>query len=166
MATSTLIQYLETSQVSGLGVSSAIGPSTMDRSQTETFLSGAAITAGDWVAFDTTQSGANRVLYVKQAAAVAGAGSAGNPLVVGVALNTTTVVGEKVQVVVSGYCARANVDAAVVAGSPLCGPFTTAGRADINVAASVAGLCGVALDADGVAPLAVNYAPVWVCKKF
>lgn len=165
MATSTLIQYLETSQVSGLGVSSAIGPSTSDRSQVETFLAGGSITAGDWVAFDTSKTGANRVLYVVQAATVAGAGSAGNPLVVGVAKSTVTS-GAKVDVVVAGYVASANVDGAVVAGSPLCGPFTIAGRADINVAASTSGLCGVALDADGVAPLAVNYAPVWVCKKF
>jgi hypothetical protein len=163
MATSTLVQYLETSAVSGLGVTTALGPSTMDRSQTETFLSGAAITKGDWVAFDTTQSGANRVLYVKQAATVA---TAGNALVVGVALNTTTAVGEKVQVCVSGYCPYANVDAAVVAGSPLCGPITTAGRADVNVAAALSGLVGVALDADGVSPLAANYAPVFVAKRF
>ena len=158
MATTQIIQYLETSQVTGLGVSAPVGASTMDRSQVETFLAGGVISAGDWVAFDTTKTGANRVLYVVQAATVA---TVGNPLVVGVALEAAAAAGAKVNVVVSGYVASASVDAATVAGSPLCGPINTAGRADINVAATTSGLCGVALEAD-----TANYAAVWVCKKF
>ena len=47
MATNTLIQYLGTSQSTGLGVSTPVGGDTMDRSQVETFIAGAAITAGD-----------------------------------------------------------------------------------------------------------------------
>mgnify|MGYP003337560870 CR=1 FL=1 len=52
MASSTLIQNLNTTQVSGLGVSSAVALTSMDRRQVETFKAGSAISSGDWVALD------------------------------------------------------------------------------------------------------------------
>jgi hypothetical protein len=155
MATSTNIQYLEGTAKDEFGATVQIGAGTSDRRQIETFLAGAAITAGDWVQFDTSATGANRVLTVIQATAVA----LGNPLTVGVALTAATVAGQKVDVVVGGYVDVCNVDAAVVAGSPLT-VDTTAGRAHVAATGDIV-TCGVALAAD-----VANVAPVWVFKQF
>ena len=161
MATSTLVQYLQPGELGD----------TSNRAQVETFLTtltnpgpGTAtitLAAGDWVAFDTTKTGANRVLYVVQAANVA----LGNPLTIGVvkkAVSATLLAGEsrdlQVEVIVAGY-AEANVDGAVVAGSPLV-VDTTAGRAHVAVTGDLS-VCGVALAAD-----VANVAPVWVYKQF
>ena len=76
MATSTLIQRLEAGET---GVS--------NRSQTETFLAGGAIAKGDWVALDTSKTGADKALYVVEAAGVATVGQAN---VMGVALEAAT----------------------------------------------------------------------------
>jgi hypothetical protein len=157
MATTTIVQYLETAGVTGLGVSAPLGASTMDRSQTETFLSGAAITSGDWVMFDTTQSGVNKVLTVVQATN----GATGQPLTVGVALNAATASGQKVKVCIAGYCATANVANAVAAAGVSLSINTTAGRGTAYVAADTAPICGVSL-----AAAAANVAPVWVIKQF
>lgn len=160
MATSTLIQRLDqsalvTSTTVPGGYTVVTTPDVSNRTQKETFLAGGAITAGDWVAFDTSATGATRVLTVVQAANVA----LGNPLVVGVALNSASVAGAKVDVCVSGYVASANVDGAVVAGSPLT-VDTTAGRAHIAATGDIS-ICGVALEAD-----VANVAAVWVYKQF
>lgn len=165
MATSTLIQRLDqsglvTSTTVPGGYTVVTTPDVSNRTQKETFLAGAAITAGDWVAFDTTATGAAKVLTVVQASAVA----LGNPLVAGVALTAATAVGQKVEVCIAGYCPTANVNAAIVAGSPLV-VDTTAGRADIAATGDIA-MVGVALEADGVSPNPVNYAAVWVYKQF
>jgi hypothetical protein len=162
MATSTLIQLLQPGEAAD----------TSNRSQVETFLttltnstgSTATITlpAGDWVALDTSKTGADRALFVTRAANVA----LGNPLVVGVAKTTASAVllnGEsrnvKIDVVVAGYAGAANVDGAVVAGSPLA-VDTTAGRAHTAVTGDIS-VCGVALEAD-----VSNVAAVWVYKQF
>lgn len=155
MATSTNIQYLESTAKDEFGATVQIGAGTSDRRQIETFLAGAAITAGDWVQFDTSATGANRVLTVIQATAVA----LGNPLTVGVALTAATVAGQKVDVVVGGFVEVCNVDGAVVAGSPLT-VDTTAGRAHVAATGDIV-TCGVALAAD-----VANVAPVWVFKQF
>jgi hypothetical protein len=52
MATSTLIQYLETTAVTGLGVSVGVGAASMNRRQTETFIAKENLVVGDFVAFD------------------------------------------------------------------------------------------------------------------
>jgi hypothetical protein len=52
MATSTLIQYLETTAVTGLGVSVGVGAASMNRRQTETFIAKENLLVGDFVAFD------------------------------------------------------------------------------------------------------------------
>jgi hypothetical protein len=52
MATSTLIQYLETKAVTGLGVSVGVGTASMNRRQTETFIAKETLVVGDFVAFD------------------------------------------------------------------------------------------------------------------
>lgn len=154
MATSTDIQYL-----------GAVGDPTAGnddgqsyRTQIETFLAGGTIGAADLVAFDSSKTGEERVLYVIEAGAVA---TVGNPGVIGVALNAASA-GGKVNVVVAGYCAEANVDGATVAGSSLIGPIGTAGRAAVEVPGTTTGsVWGVALAAD-----TTNIAPVVVFKRF
>ena len=166
MATSTLIQRLDTnalvpsSTVPG-GYDLVSTPDVSNRRQIETFIAGNTVVVGDWLAFDTSKTGAERVLTVVQAANIV----LGNPLVVGVCLSSaettgTLTTGSRINVVVSGYVEGANVDGAVVAGSPLV-VDTTAGRAHTAVTGDIS-ICGVALEPD--AP--VNKAAVWVYKQF
>lgn len=54
MATQSLIQYLETSQQDGFGAAVPVGLAAMNRRQTEVYLAGEALAAGDWVALDLT----------------------------------------------------------------------------------------------------------------
>jgi len=158
MATSTLIQYLGTSQTTGLGVSAPVGGDTMDRSQVETFIAGGVIAAGDWVIFDTSATGANRVLQVIQSPA-----TAGNPLVVGVAAEAAAASGVKIKVVIDGYWATANVVTGVLKGEAVTTSGATAGRALKYATGTHTNTlpCGVAL-----ADAAANVAPVWVFKRF
>lgn len=158
MATTQIVQYLGTSQTTGLGVSAPVGGSTSDRSQVETFLAGAAITAGDFVVFDTSKTGANRVLYVIQSPA-----TAGQSIVVGVALNSATAADQKVDVVVSGYVASANVVTGVLKGESITTSGATAGRC-LKYATGThtnAGPIGVALE-----DAAANVAACWIFKHF
>jgi len=166
MATNTLIQKLDATalvpNITGAPGSYTVvtTPDVSNRRQIETFIAGATLTVGDWVAFDTTKSGAVRVLTVIQAANVA----LGNALVCGVVIGSAETsgaltAGSRVNVVVSGYVEGANVDGAVTAGDPLV-VDTTAGRAHVGVTGDI-GFCGVALEAD-----VANKAAVWVYKKF
>jgi len=161
MATSTLVQYLEKTQVTGTGGTTPVGASTSNRSQVEQFLAETTVTAGDWVEFDTAQTGASKVLVVKQATA----NGLGNPLVCGVALATVTGTVTSpavVSVCVGGYVASANVANAVgAAGVALTVEAAGAGQAVAIGAADVGPACGVSL----AAPVA-NKAEVWVFKRF
>lgn len=115
------------------------------RSTYRTFLAGGAITAGDFVGFDTSKTGADRCLYVVQAAGVATVGSKN---VVGVAVEAAAS-GAPVKVCIAGYVEGANVDGATVAGSALIGPIGTNGRAAIETPGTTTGhVVGVALEAD------------------
>jgi len=156
MATSTNIQYLVGSAKDELGATVQIGAGTSNRRQIETFIAGAAITSGDWVMFDTSATGANRVLTVIQATFAA----TGRPLTVGVAINAATAAGDKVDVVVDGYVENANVATAVTVGQAL-GIITVNGRAELNVAGALGPSCGVALEG-----AASNLCDVWVFKNF
>ena len=158
MATSTNIQYLVGTARDEFGATVQIGAGTSDRRQIETFIASAAITAGDWVEFDTAQTGASKVLVVKQATA----NGQGNPLVCGVALTAATVAGQTVDVVVGGYVASANVaNAVAAAGVALTVEAAGAGQAVALTAADTGPACGVSLSA----PVA-NKAEVWVYKQF
>lgn len=148
MASSNLVQFLQ------IGVDAA----AMNRRTVEKYIAGGTIAAGDWVTFDGSQSGTDRMLYVVEAAATATVGNAG---AMGVALNAVSA-GEIVDVVIGGYVAAANVAAATVAGSSLVGPIGTAGEAAIEVPGTTTGcVCGIALEAD-----TANVAAVFVIKKF
>jgi hypothetical protein len=172
MATSTLLQSLNTDADFG-GVSTA---RTSNRSQIETFVvrntngSGAtrAVTAGQWVSFDTTQTGADRVRCVRVIDTSGGAVAIGVP-VVGVALDTVSVaepsvsgqsVEVNIRVVVGGYAEGASVATGSTSGLALALDTTTSGRATIADAANV-NICGVALE-DATS----NAADVWVLKQF
>ena len=148
MATSTLIQFLDPGQDSD----------TSNRSQVETFLASGTIAKGDWVNFDTSKTGADRVLYVKVEDTSAGAIALGVP-VIGVALEAA-VAGDQVRVVVAGYVKQANVVTAVAAGVAVALDTTTSGRATTADAANV-NIGGITL-----AAAALNVAPCCVFKKF
>ena len=167
MATNTLIQKLDaTSLISNItgspgSYTSVATPDVSNRRQVETFIAGATVVVGDWLQFDTSATGAARVLTVIQATNIA----LGNPLVCGVCLGSaetdgSLTAGSKINVVVAGYVEGANVDGAVVAGTPLV-VDTTAGRGQAAATGDIS-ICGVALEAD--AP--VNKAAVWVYKQF
>lgn len=166
MATSTLLQQLGPT-------ADGFGASTSNRRQIETFLTtltnggGAAATislaAGEWVAVDTGKTGADRMLFVGQAAVVAN----GNTLVIGVVAKTVSALLEPgisldvpVEVVVSGYAENARVTTAVATDIALV-VDTTAGRADAIAAGDLAPACGVTLEV-----AALNVADVWVFKRF
>ncbi len=148
MATSTLVQFLDDGEEAETG----------NRQQVETFFANGTIAAGDWVAFDTTKTGADRCLYVIEAPGVV---TIGNSAAFGVAKAAASA-GDQVRVVVAGYAEGASVAAATVAGSPLIGPIGTAGEAAIEAPGTTTGkLCGIALEAD-----TANKADVFVIKSF
>ena len=150
MATSTLLQKLDLA-------AEGFGASTSHRRQVETFLAGGAIAAGDWVAFDTTKTGADRVLTVIEAVG----GGTGTGLTCGVALEAATA-GARVNVVVAGYVEGASVaNAVAAAGISLVVDATAAGQAVAIAAGDLAPACGVSLEA-----AAGNLCDVWVFKNF
>jgi hypothetical protein len=157
MATSTLVQFLGDGITSPTGA----GADTSNRRQVETFISGAAIAAGDVVMLDTSKTGADRALYIKQCANVA----TGNPLAVGVALNAAAAAGEQVRVVVSGYVA--DVDCAggtILIGAALSAGKTAAGEVNTAAAGDTAGLFAVALEAKGATT--ANKVAIHIFKRF
>lgn len=170
MATSTLIQRLDTtalepSSVIPGGYALVDTPDVSNRRQVETFIAGATVVVGDWLQFDTSATGAARVLTVIQA----GANGSQNPLVVGVCLGSAETTGaltagSKINVVVGGYVEAANVANAVAAAGVPLGVSAVAGRAQATILPAGVGsgpACGVSL----AAPVA-NVAPVWVYKQF
>ncbi len=168
MATSTLIQKLDGTALvpssSPPGSYSVVAtPDVSNRRQVETFLAGATVTLGDWVAWDTTKTGAERALFVVPAATFAN----GNPLVVGVVLSSAEstgalTAGSKINVVISGYCENAKVDNAVAAaGVALVVDATGAGIANALAAADTSPACGVSLEA-----AAAGRCDVIVIKQF
>jgi hypothetical protein len=170
MATSTLIQKLdgtafESSKTVPGSYTAVTTPDVSNRRQIETFIAGATVVVGDWLEFDTSKTGAERVLTVIQATA----NGSGNPLVVGVCLGSAEsdgllTAGSKINVVVAGYAEGVNVANAVnAAGIPLA-VSATAGRAQATIlpaGVGSGGVCGVSLEA-----AAGNKCDVWVYKQF
>ena len=136
MATSTLIQSLDTKDSAG----GTIGATVSNRRQIEVFFAGAAIVAGEWVALDLSKSGATRAVTVVKTPAAAGAVN-----VIGVALGSAST-GEKVSVVVEGYVEGASVVSGVLQGEGLGTSGATAGRAIKYVPGTHNTLCGMALE--------------------
>ena len=152
MATSNLLQKLDGE--------TEFGGSTSNRRTIETFLAGAALAAGDWVQFDTSQAGADRVLYVIEAPLVA---THGNSKAFGCSLDAATAVGDSVRIVTAGYLPQAGVAGAVVAGDLLVGPIGTAGEAAIFVPGTTEGrIIGEALAVDSP----TGFGPVCVFRAY
>jgi hypothetical protein len=140
MATSTLIQYLETTAVTGLGVSVGVGAASMNRRQTETFIAKETLVVGDLVAFDlaATADGDVSIGVFK-----ADGNSAPVRTPFGVVLgsaetNGLLTAGAKVNVCISGVCDALVGDngGAGSAVGTLLQITNTAGIADIASAAS------------------------------
>jgi hypothetical protein len=157
MASSTLLQKLDPATDPLVAGTVGSTTNTINRAQSEWFLASSAIALGDWVVFDTSKTGSDRVLYVVPSTNIA----LGNALVVGVAKSAQATVGGKIEVIVAGYAATAKAVAGVgAAGVPLC-VVANAPSAEANVAANIAQPVGVSLAAS-----AAGVAPVWVIKNF
>ena len=150
MATSTLIQFLASGEAAD----------TSHRRQVETFIAGGTIAALDVVGSDASQTGADKALYVTQAANV----GTGNALAIGVALNAASA-GEAVRVVVAGYVADVNcAGGTIAAGAALSAGSTAAGEVETAAAADTAGCFGVALEAKSATT--ANRVAIMVKKQF
>ena len=132
MATSTLIQFLAAGEAGD----------TSHRRQVETYIAAGTIAAGDVVAFDPTQTGADRTLYVEQAAIVA----TGNGLAAGVALDGAAA-GEQVRVIVAGYAEDVSCAAGVATGAVVNAAGTAAGQVEAALATDTI-VFGVTVEAE------------------
>lgn len=156
MATNTILQKLDGE--------TDFGGSTSNRSQVETFIAGGTVAVGDWVMFDSSQTGADRVLYVIEATVVAihGNGAAFGVVKSSAESDGALTAGSRINVVVAGYAENASVGATTVADDLLVGPISSAGMAEPFVAGATEGrIVGQALEAD-----TANVADVWVFKTF
>ena len=111
-----------------------------------TLYGAAAITKGDWVAFnaDTTNGLGGSV---SQAAGVTTVGNGG---CVGIATETTTAAGNIV-IQTAGFNDYAAVDGDCAINIRMCGPIGTAGQAGLVAAATFGAICvGLAVDATNV----------------
>tara|TARA_Y100001973_G_scaffold82519_1_gene122023 strand:- start:561 stop:1049 length:489 start_codon:yes stop_codon:yes gene_type:complete len=138
-----------------------------NRRQVETFLSGAlnagVIDKGDIVAFDTSKTGPERVIYVNVAPLQAN----GNGLACGVAITATTGSEQRVDVIVAGYAANVNCHGALVAANRITAAGTSAGTADGRIAADIAPAFAVALEASrATADGYTNPTACWIYKQF
>jgi hypothetical protein len=142
MATSTLIQYLETAGVSVSGAVTQIGLAASDRQQFETFLCETAITKGQLVAVDVTAAklvtdptgGLSAATVITADFNAAGTVQ---KIVVGVAAEAVTGTAASpqfVKVIVRGPAALVPVVAATAVGDPL-----TLDTAGVAGSAQVAG---------------------------
>lgn len=150
MATSDLVQYLT-------AANDKVAAS--NRRVTEVFFAAADINAGDFVCFDTEQTGADRVVFVKPA----DIDSVPTKQAIGVCLDTIDVSAVddlRVTVVVKGYVEGANVTTAVAKGAPLS-VGSTAGRAVAYAAGDTVAPVAVCLEA-----AAGNLADVYVIGLF
>jgi hypothetical protein len=150
MATTTILQYLESAGVSASGAAVQFGNSPLNRRQVETFLTETAITAGQLVAIDaaklaTDASGGLTSLTV----ITADFNSVPvRKVVVGVALQSVTGTATSPQPV--QVCVRGVVTGVVTTGA------TAVGDALVLDTTGVAGACAIAVAAD-VHP-AIGYA--------
>ena len=125
--TSTVLQSLLTDYT---------GSNISARSVVETFIAGGTIAAGDWVGYDATQTGANKMLYVVTA------DNTLVSLVAGVALEAASS-GGFVRVCIEGYCASAKVEDTSTVGATLI----------VSTASSADGIASVFLGTETAAPI-------------
>jgi len=169
MATSTLIQNLNSTYVDGFGVSVGSGSATSDRRQTETFIAKETLLVGDWVAFDYAATLAGDVTL-----GVYKADSNSSPVrtPMGVVLSSAQsdgalTAGAKVLVCISGVCNALVGDNA--GGGNAIGTLlqitSTAGQVDLASAASAQPVCGILAETIGAGAGATQKRVV-VVKQF
>ena len=120
----------------------SFGASAGNRRKMEEFIANDTIAVGDIVAFDTSKTGADRVVYITKAALVAN----GNGLAVGVSMDAATA-GQRCRVVVGGYAESVTAHGAMASGNLLTAAGTSAGTGDGRVAADIAPAFGITLEA-------------------
>jgi hypothetical protein len=154
MATSTLVQYLESTDAAGADL--GITPSY--RSQFETFIATEAIALGQAVGMDLSQStDAKRALSVRLCD-----GNVGDRKnFVGVATHAAAV-GERVKVCLSGFC-EAKIENGVTQGAPLT-LSVNVGNLDGYQAADVLAVAGYCVDANSSGSAAIR--TVILIKQF
>ena len=148
MATSTLIQNLNSTYVDGFGASVGSGTATSDRRQTETFIAKETLLVGDWVAFDYAATLAGDVTL-----GVYKADGNSTPVrtPMGVVVESAQTdgaltAGAKVRVCISGVCnaaISANASGADYPVGTLLQITNAAGEAAIASAASAQPVCGI-----------------------
>jgi hypothetical protein len=148
MATSTLVQYLESNLVTGLGASVGVSKETSDRSQVETFIAKETLLVGDWVAFDYAATNAGDVtLGVYKADGNSAPVRTPFGVVIGAAAtNGLLTAGNKIKVCISGVCnafVGDNAGGGHAATGVLLQITNTAGAADIAAAGSTQPICGI-----------------------
>ena len=152
MATTTPLQYLDTTDSTGADLGAAVS----NRRTVERFIAGGAIVAGDVVALDTSATGAAMAATVVQAGAVA----TGNALAIGVAIEAAAAAGDQLDVVIAGYVEGVNCTAGAVTAGAALEAGTTAGQV-ADAAASDFPIFGVALTAKSA-----NKCNMLVYRKF
>ena len=148
MATSTLINYLESNLTTGLGASVAVSTQTMDRSQVEIFIAKETLLVGDWVAFDYAATNAGDVtLGVYKADGNSTPVRTPFGVVIGSAdTSGALTAGKKVKVCISGVCnaaISANGSGSDYPVGTLLQITNAAGEAAIASAASAQPICGI-----------------------
>lgn len=169
MATSTLVQYLESNLTTGLGASVAVSTQTMDRSQVETFIAKETLLVGDWVAFDYAATNAGDVtLGVYKADGNSSPVRTPFGVVLGSAETSGLLTaGKKVKVCIAGVCNALvgdNAGAGNAIGT-LLQITNTAGQADVASAASAQPVCGILAETIGAGAGATQKRVV-VIKQF
>jgi len=153
MATQDILQRLDPA-----ALTTGSSTNTSNRRHMEKFICSetGGLVKGDVVAFDTSKTGPDRVLYVTKAEQITN----GNGLSVGVAAEAAAL-NDMVDVVISGY-AEVKTHGAVVIKNLLTAGGTSAGTVDGRVAADISPAFGIALEAIG----ATGLVPAWIYKNY
>ena len=157
MATSTLLQYLDSTDGSG----NALGITASNRRQVERFIASASIKAGDMVCLDLTKANVgDQGLYIT----TANRSSGDTILAIGFALEAADA-NEDCNVTVAGLHESAAVKTGIATGGRLIAPDVggggTAGRAEEYTGAESVPVIGYCLKT-----AAANVANVFVIKQF
>ena len=152
MATSTLLQYLQSTDGNG----DALGVTPSNRRQVERFIASSAIAENDLVALDFSKTAdGEKALYIIQAndALI-------SQVAIGFALNAATAAGDEVNVTIAGIHENANVVGSTAAGDRLI-ISSVVGQAKVITSSDTSPIVAVAVEAD-----TANVATVVVLKQF
>ena len=152
MATSTLLQYLQSTDGDG----NTVGVTPSNRRQVERFIASSAMAENDLVALDFSKTAdGDKALYIIKAD-----DSLISQVAIGFALNAATAAGDEVNVTIAGINESANVVNTTAAGDRLI-ISSVAGQAKVVTPSDIVPIVAVAVEAD-----AANVATVFVLKQF